>query len=129
MPQFYKLGNPGITSLSIDGIEHKVNADGFLRVDMLTQNLKREIAAHQGELVDPENKEQMASIKAQMKAEEDERNDLFSKLDQVNARKTDRRRSLQQLRVMWQDYLERQARVGGVNSALAAALQGRPAAG
>jgi hypothetical protein len=124
MPMYYKLGTPGVTSVSIDGIEHKVNPEtGFLEVHMLSPNLKREIAHHRGIEINLDDKEQMEDLKAQAKAEEEERLRLFVKLDEVLGRKIDRRRSLAQLREQWADYQARQAAIVGTNPTLNAALR------
>jgi hypothetical protein len=55
MPQFYRLPNPAITSLSVDGFEHKVNpATGLLEVEMLTPNLVHDLIEVRGAvLVEP----------------------------------------------------------------------------
>lgn len=51
----FELNRPGITSVSIDGIEHKVDpATGYLTVDVMTPNLMRELTTHHGAVqIDP----------------------------------------------------------------------------
>lgn len=47
MPIHFELTRPGITSISVDGIEHKVDpATGLLQVDVMTPNLMRELSTH-----------------------------------------------------------------------------------
>lgn len=54
-----------------------------------------------------------------MQADEDERQVLFVKLDTITGRRTDRRRSLPQLRDLLAAHDARQARTEGASSALA----------
>lgn len=51
----FELNRPGITSISIDGIEHKVDpVTGYLTVDVMTPNLMKELSTHHGAVqVDP----------------------------------------------------------------------------
>jgi hypothetical protein len=100
MPQFYRLPNPAVSSISVDGVEHVVNQDGLLEVYEFTPALKSELADMGAKEVESLNAEQR-----QMEAvEEDERQQLFTLLDGAFDRHIDRRRSLPQLRKMWEDY-------------------------
>jgi hypothetical protein len=130
MWMYYKLGNPGITSISVDGYEHKVNPQtGLLEVHTMTPGLTAALQSHNPQEVDPRDKETMEELKANAAQDEDERQILFAKLDEATNRKTDRRKSLAQVRVMWDEWQARQARIAGQqNPALAAALSGRPRA-
>lgn len=120
MPQFFKLANPGITSVSIDGHHHEVNKDGLLEVHTITPNLLREVTGHfAGVAIDPKDDEQMATLRQQQDDDEAERQVLFGRLDEALNRKTDRRRSLQQLRVQWADHQTRQARIAGAGAGTA----------
>jgi hypothetical protein len=117
MPMHYALGNPGMTSLSVDGIEHKVNADGVLEVHAFSPGLKKALAEHGCRAIDPTDKVAMDEMRANSEMDETERQTLFTKLDAVGP-KVDRRRSLKQLRGMWADYSERQARTSGASAVL-----------
>lgn len=101
-PLKYRLGNPGISSISVDGQTHHVNADGVLEVHTMTPNLHREITSHFAgtlETTDPEF--QQRQLRQQALDDETERQELFIKLDARLNRKIDRRRSVQQLREQW----------------------------
>jgi hypothetical protein len=110
-PLYFRLGTPGATSISIDGVEHHVNDDGLLEVHDITPNLLREIESHfAGERLGPQAYE--AHMRAreestnQAQADERERADLFKKIDDHTGRRTDRRRSVQQLREQWAEIQE-----------------------
>jgi hypothetical protein len=46
MAQYYRLPSPGVTSISIDGIEHKVDPNtGIVTVDMMTPNLVADLTS------------------------------------------------------------------------------------
>jgi hypothetical protein len=116
MAQYFRLGNPGISSISFDGREHIVNEDGLLEVRdqdtsaALTQHIHSmggRIHAPEGDLHTPAQK-----------IEEDERQILFAKLDVIAGRRIDRRRSLAQLQEMLADHEERQRRTEAPKTAL-----------
>ena len=100
MPQFYRLPNPAVSSISVDGVEHMVNEDGLLEVYEFTPTLKNELIDIGAKPVESLNAEQAA----QAAVEEDEREQLFTLLDTAFDRRIDRRRSLPQLRKMWEDF-------------------------
>jgi hypothetical protein len=109
MPAYFRLGNPGITSISVDGQEHGVNADGLLEVHEahLTPGLVQEITGHYaGAQHHPADDDGVAD----MRAAEDDRAILFAQLDVIHGRRIDRRRSLPQLQEMLADHEARQAR-------------------
>jgi hypothetical protein len=100
MAQYYRLPNPSHTSISVDGIEHHVDPDtGLLVVDVLTPGLPAELAERGAVLTDPAANTQPGLTPA----EQAEREALFVELDAATGRRTDRRRSLQQLRQMKAD--------------------------
>jgi hypothetical protein len=110
MPQYYRLANAAITSLSVDGIEHIVNEDGVLEVHTPTVNLTHELTTNFGAIeVNKEAEEKPADPTS----EEIERQELFSKLDAAYGRPLDRRRSLRQLRQMWETYQAKHAAQSG----------------
>jgi hypothetical protein len=51
----FELNRPGITSVSVDGIEHRVDpATGYLEVQVMTPNLMKELTTHYAAVqVDP----------------------------------------------------------------------------
>lgn len=101
-PLKYRLGNPGITAISIDGVTHHVNPDGLLEVHTLTPNLHTEITSHYAGTLETDDPEfQQRRLRQQAIDEETERQSLFAKLDARLNRKIDRRRSVQQLREQW----------------------------
>lgn len=106
MPDYYRLGNPAVSAISVDAVEHHVNEDGLLEVHEVTPNLLAALAHHAAERVNPEVEQQKSEAAA---GEEAERQALFAALDEATGRRVDRRRSLQQLRQMRQDLEERQA--------------------
>lgn len=112
-PLVYRLPNPAITSISIDGIEHKVNEHGLLEVHQLTPGVNAEIERHHGAQrmsprdVDDHIQARRAQREPQGPAESTEdrqqREDLLAKLDDATGRRYDRRKSLAQLRDAWSD--------------------------
>jgi hypothetical protein len=68
---FYRLSNPDITSISVDGFEHKVNpASGLLEVEMLTPNLIHDLEVVRGAVkVDPAEAQAMAEKAEAAKAQ------------------------------------------------------------
>jgi hypothetical protein len=118
MPLYYRLGNPGITSVSVDGRHHVVNADGLLEVkdEDLTPTLVREITGHFGGVQDRPENDQQTEV---MNAAEADRQILFARLDVVFNRRIDRRKSMIQLQEMLADHEAKQARTEGATTALA----------
>jgi len=52
MPQHFKLGNPGISAISVDGVEHRVNEqNGLLEVHTVTPGLRAQLMHHAAVLV------------------------------------------------------------------------------
>jgi hypothetical protein len=108
----YRLPNPGISSISADGVEHKVNPEtGLLEIHDITPSLMRVLEHHNGErLVGralAEHVDRAAGAPQQpLESPEDraEREDLLTKLDAATGRRTDRRRSIQQLRAAWREH-------------------------
>lgn len=100
MPQFYRLPNPAVSAISVDGVEHMVNEDGLLEIYEFTPALKAELDDRGAKAVESLNAEQ----RELQVAEEDEREQLFVMLDEAYGRRIDRRRSIQQLRKMWEDF-------------------------
>jgi hypothetical protein len=99
MTQYYRLAQPGITSISVEGIEHRVNpATGLLEIEVRTPGLERELIARKATMADPGS----APVRL-TDAETAERDALFAELDVRVGRRIDRRRSLQQLREMKSD--------------------------
>jgi len=71
MPLYYRLSNPDISSLSVDGFEHKVNpATGLLEIEMMTPNLVHDLEVVRGAVrLDEEGvKEHIAQREAEAKA-------------------------------------------------------------
>lgn len=57
MTQHYEFARPGISSISVDGIEHKVNpASGLLEVNVMTPNLMKQLESRGAVQVDPAHK-------------------------------------------------------------------------
>lgn len=99
MTQFYKVPNPGISSISVDGIEHKVSADtGYLEVEVMTPGLAKELAQRKLTLFDPNTAVRAGAMLTP--EQEQERQALFLDLDKATGNKVDRRKSLAQLREM-----------------------------
>lgn len=91
MTQHYRLPNPDISSISVDGIEHKVNPDtGLLEVDVVTPSLGHELSVRQALLVDP-------NATGLSLADRQEKERLLQELETLTGRPVDRRRSIQQL--------------------------------
>lgn len=109
MPRYFKLRNPDITAVSVDGIEHTINEWGLLEVEHVTPNLVRELKTNFGAIEwDEELERQNETAQAQAAKDEAERQDLFAKLDAHFGRQLDRRRSLKQLRRMMDDVQAKQ---------------------
>lgn len=109
MPRYFKLQNPDIASVSVDGIEHTINEWGLLEVEHVTPNLIRELKTNFGAVEwDEELERQNETARDQSIKDEAERQDLFGRLDAHFGRQLDRRRSLKQLRRMWDDVLAKQ---------------------
>lgn len=110
MTLHYTWPRPGVTSFSVDGIEHKINPDtGNLDVEVMTPNLPRELELAGATLApepsstrstDPTDPPLQAQANQLSPAEEAERQELITTLDTITGRRVDRRRSLQQLRAM-----------------------------
>jgi hypothetical protein len=95
--QCYRWDRPNVSSISVDGIEHKVNPDtGYLEVEVVTPGLAAELARWNAEQVDP-TRDQTYRLSSD---EETERQGLFVELEAARGVRIDRRRSLQQLRQM-----------------------------
>lgn len=115
MAQYYKLNRgDGMSSLSVDGIEHQVDPDtGNLVVDVMTPNLGRELKQLNAVLLkdnDPSggsdsltNGQAVGGAIPLTAQEKTEREGLFIQIDTLTGKTTDRRRSLQQLRKMMAD--------------------------
>lgn len=103
MVQFYKLAHPGVSSISVDGVEHTVNDAGHLEVETTTPNLNAALKHHGAVAVTPEAAA-AAPIPQLTAAEAAEREALFTELETALGRRIDRRRSLQQLRAMKADH-------------------------
>lgn len=112
MVRLYRLANPGVTSITVDGVQHDVNPEGHLEVHQVTPGLEAEIFGHHaGEYIDP-NAGPAERVPTPL-TEAQEKEELFTKLDAAFGRKIDRRRSVQQLREMWaQREREEQAKTG-----------------
>lgn len=110
MPQYYRLSNPAVSSLSVDGVEFSVNGDGLLEVGVETPGLKALLAHHGAVEAEPPTEEE----RQRKLLEDDERNQLFLLLDEAHGRRIDRRRSVQQLRKMWEDWQEKRPKLSGV---------------
>ena len=121
MPLYYRLGNPGITSVSIDGQAHEVNADGLLEVheQHLTPRLVAEITGHFGGRQHQPDNDAAQKQTAAMSDEEVDREMLFARLDTIKGHRTARRRSLAQLQKELGEHEARQARIEGASAALA----------
>jgi hypothetical protein len=93
MTLFYRVPNPEITSISVDGIEHVVNREtGLLEVEVMTPGLEADLRSRE-----------FTQVPKTEMADEVERQGLFTELETATGKKIDRRRSLQQLRQQRQD--------------------------
>jgi len=111
MPHYYRLPNPAVSAISVDQVEHRVDDDGLLVVEQFTPNLLRELVDMGAKETEPPTDEERAAIaegRAAAAAEEDEKAQLFLMLDDALGHRIDRRRSVQQLRKMWDEYQEKQ---------------------
>lgn len=121
MPHTYRLGNPGVTSISHDGREYKVNGDGLLEVPdgEMTTGLHNELTVHHGGMLETPDEDAKGSAGANnrsiMSDDEIERATLFSRLDVIFGRQIDRRRSLKQLREMLADHEKKQGATVGAS--------------
>lgn len=107
MAQRYTFPQPGVSSISVDGIEHKIDAEtGELVVEVLTPNLLRELGSRGCVLIDESQRGKPGTPPGNpiapnyTPAEKAEREALFLELDAVMNTSLDRRRSLKQLREM-----------------------------
>jgi hypothetical protein len=80
--------------MSVDGVEHKVNSDGLLQVEVVTTNLRRQLANKGYKLV-PQDE-----VPIYTDQEKAERAGLMEEIETLSGNRVDRRRSLQQLRAM-----------------------------
>lgn len=109
--EYYRLGNPAVSSIGADGVTHFVNAAGLLEVNVRTPGLEEALRHHAAKpMGDTPGAVQTgaATVAAAGPSEADavEREVLFGKLEMLIGRKVDRRRSLQQLRAAYQTALE-----------------------
>lgn len=113
MAQRYKLANPNISSISVDGIEHKVDPEtGELVVEMMTPHLNADLEHHGAVLVPERRAAPPPGMIAAVLTEEEkaERDALFLELDSMTGGRVDRRRSLPQLRQMKADLIAQRDR-------------------
>ena len=105
MAQRYLFPQSGISSISVEGIEHKVDPDtGHLVVEVMTPGLPAELAARGATLISDVEKKPNPIAPQLTEAEVAERQELFEWLDEKTGTKTDRRRSLAQVRAMKADW-------------------------
>lgn len=105
MPQ-YRLGNPNISSISFNGIEHTVT-DGLLHIEDQHNSiaLQKHVKDHLGGEV---HDDATAQAEKQNLADDDERQVLLAQLDGVHGKPFDRRKTTPQLRRAMADYHEAQ---------------------
>lgn len=112
MAKRYDLSTSGISSLSIDGVEHLVDPEtGYLVVEVLTPHLEHELARRGAKLVQEgsdSRTEGSLGLAPMTEAERKERDDLFAELDSLTKDRIDRRRSLKQLRQMKADLVAKE---------------------
>lgn len=108
MAQQYRLSHPGLSSVSVDGVEHKVDPiSGNLVVEVLTPNLEAELKRRGFEMIipgkeplDPRSRPLIPAEPELTAPEKMERDDLFEGLDKALGRTVDRKFTLPQLRSM-----------------------------
>lgn len=108
-PLLYRHPNPAVSSISIDGVEHKTNGDGLIEIHQVTPNTITALQNHGAVRLDANEaadhaRKRRLGVQGNVETDDDraEKDKLTGWIEKAGG-KVDRRSSVKVLRERWAD--------------------------